>query len=279
MNIVEAYIKYKGQLIILVSGLPGCGKLSLAKNIAHGLNLKLLDQVDYYKKVYDVKSTLPDGTNVINWYSDDAIDWELLNSDITKFKKEGIIVAGMSLPDDKLINKADFHIHLNVPKQVCVEKRREFLDKNKEKYSQEYNIINTPTEKLIMNQLIFPYYVDTTKKAKINKFINAIDMTDEEIYDDAFDKIINMISEFLYPTTSQSIQSESTKTPKVSHVSKISSDKPNVESDSLSASFELLDKPKYAYDKESEMDMVSSLSDSEGYDRKGDGPIKFVLVD
>jgi uridine kinase len=54
MNIVEAYIKFKGQLIIFISGLPACGKLILAKTIQTDFSLKLLNQFDYYKEDYKV---------------------------------------------------------------------------------------------------------------------------------------------------------------------------------------------------------------------------------
>ena len=113
MNIVEAYIKFKGQLIIFISGLPACGKMRLAKTIHKDFNLKLIDQFNYYKEDYNVTTQLKDGTTLINWYTDDAIDWSHLNEDIEKFKTEGLIVVGFSLPDDRVTLKPDYHIHLN----------------------------------------------------------------------------------------------------------------------------------------------------------------------
>lgn len=276
MNIVEAYIKFKKQLLILISGLPGCGKLALAKNIASDFKLKLIDQIDYYKQDYDVKSTLPDGTTVINWYSDDAIDWDKFNDDINKFKKDGLIVTGISLPEDKIKSQVDFHIHLNISKQVCMEKRKEFLEKNKDndKYQQEYKLIGTPLEKTIMNQFIYQYYLDTTKKSKINKFVNITEMDNRQVYDIAFDIIIKFITEYLYSSRITTIESE--KTPKVSHVSKTQETDDEM---NLSASIELLDKPKYMYDRQKDLDMVTSLSDDDNDgdddDNKNNGPIKF----
>lgn len=288
MNIIEAYIKFKKQLLIFISGLPGCGKLSLAKNIAKDFNLKLIDQTDYYKQDYDEKSTLPDGTFVINWYSDNAIDWDKLNDDIEKFKKDGLIVVGISLLEDKIKSTVDFHMHLNISKQVCMEKRKEFLEKNKDKdkYHQEYKLIGTPLEKVIMNQFIYQYYLDSTKKSKINKFINITEMNDFQVYDDAFNKIIAFITEYLYPITETSTTSA---TPKVSHINKNkthyktetnpeSNEEPNLSTAPLASTIELLDKPKYMYDKEKDLDMITSLTDPDEYD-EGEGPIKFYEAD
>ena len=278
MNIVEAYIKYKKQLLIFISGLPGCGKLSLSKAISEDFKLKLIDQIDYYKSDYNVKSTLSDGTVVINWYNDEAIDWLKLNNDINEFKSTGLIVTGISLPSDKLTSVVDYHIHLNISKQVCMEKRRDFLEKNKDnnKYNQEYKLLGTPLEKSIMNQLIYQYYLDSRQKSKINKFINITELSDDKVYDDAFDQIIRFITEYLYPTNTTT---DSISTPKVSHINKLSAkpiqlnnnvinidEPPNLSTAPLAGSIELLDKPKYMYDKEEDMNMVSSLTKSDYID-------------
>jgi len=281
MNIVEAYIKFKGQLLIFISGLPGCGKLTLAKKIASDFKLKLIDQFDYYKKDYDVKVTLPDGTIIINWYTDDAVDWDKFNKDLNEFKKTGLIVVGFSLPEDKIKTEVDFHMHLNISKQVCMDKRKVFLEKHKDKYEEEYKLIGTPIEKLKMNQLIYPYYLESTKKSKINKFINMTMMTDEQVYDDAFDKILTFINEYLYQ--SQSTQTDtSPRTPKVSHVSKTPEKYQQTQTDneSLSANMELLDKPKYVseIDENINLDMISALSDPDDFD-DGDGPIKQIELE
>lgn len=306
MNIVEAYIKFNGQLLIFISGLPGCGKLKLAKNISKDFKLKIIDQYEYYKKDYDVTATLPDGTKIINWYTDDAVDWDKFNDDINKYKKDGLIVIGVSLIENTITSKPDYHFHLNISKQLCIEKRKEFLQEHKDKYEEDYKVVNTPIEKLKMNQLIFPYYLESIKKSKINKFININEMTDQQVYDMAFDVLIDMIKKYLKQDDNQDTQSttqststtqttvesttqttvESTpqtpqtstsksQTPKVSKVTK--DPRKTEDDDNISATFELLDKPKYSYDEE--LDMMTSLSDPDDYDsEKGDGPIKFVGV-
>jgi len=190
MNIVEAYIKFSGKLVIFVSGITGCGKSSLAKEIADKFNLKLLDQYDYMKEGYDEKITLSDGTEHINWASDNAVDWDRLNKDINKDKKSGVVVTGMALIDDKITTKPDIHIHLSISKQLCISKRRAFIEKHKNDYEDDYKYLNTPTELLKMNKMIYPYYLDAKERSKISKFINANEMTSEQIWDAGWDLLM-----------------------------------------------------------------------------------------
>ncbi|QKF94229.1 putative uridine kinase [Fadolivirus algeromassiliense] len=279
MNIVEAYIKFNKQLLIFISGLPGCGKLKLAKNVSRDFKIKIIDQYDYYKKDYNVTANLPDGTKLINWYTNDAIDWDKFNEDIDKLKVNGLIVIGVSLIESHITSKPDYHFHLNISKQLCMDKRKDFLKEHKDKYEEEYKVVNTPIEKLKMNQLIFPYYLESIKKSKVNKFININEMTDDQVYDMAFDTLIEMIKKYLkqddeIQQTEKQTSSEQ-KTPKVSNIT--NDTKQTDDDENISATFELLDKPKYSYDQE--LDMVTSLSDPDDYDSdKGEGPIKIVEV-
>ena len=279
MNIVEAYIKFNGQLVVLISGLPGCGKTGLGKSIAREFKIKLIDQYNYYKKDYDNKTTLPDNTTIVNWYTDDAIDWDKFNEDINAEKKSGVVVIGVSLPEDKLSFHPDTHIHLKISKQQCLEKRKVYLENNKDEYPEEYELLHTPAEKLKMNLLIFPYYLETIKKEKINKFININEIEDDKIYDEVFDYLINLIQNYLNSPISET-------TPKVTKTSENTS-KPQT-TDTISTSIELLDEPRYTYD--DELDMVTKYQDFERLEDNNlessdifdqtirDGPIKFISM-
>lgn len=282
MNIVEAYIKFNGQLVVLISGLPGCGKTGLGKSIARDFKIRLIDQYHYYKKDYDNKTTLPDNTVIVNWYTDDAIDWDKFNEDINAEKKNGVVVVGVSLPEDKLEFHPDTHIHLKISKQQCLEKRKIYLEKNKDDYPEEYELLNTPAEKLKMNLLIFPYYLETTKKEKINKFININEIDDDKIYDEVFDYLINLIQNYLNSPISET-------TPKVTKTSENMSTISKLQTiDTISTSIELLDEPRYTYD--DELDMVTKYQDSERLEDDNsessdifdqtirDGPIKFISM-
>lgn len=258
MNIVEAYIKFNGQLFIAVSGLPMCGKSILTENIARDFKLHILNQFDYYKQNYDVSITLPDGTNLINYYTDDAIDWDKLNDDINKFKKKGVIVRGISFPTNKINSQIDYHIHLSISKQLCIEKRKKFLEENKEKFKDQYDLIDSTEEKLKMNTLIYPFYLESRKNTKIDKFINTQELTDNQIYDVAFDGIIEMIQKYLYQKNKNNTIDQIARTPKVSQISK------SCDSDTFSASIEILDNPKYL--NEQEIDAFNKLFDDSSSD-------------
>lgn len=186
-NKVEAYIEFNGQLIILISGLPGCGKLTLANNISRDFKILLLQQDDYFKKNYNITTEITvenDSNQVINWYTDDAIDWERLNHDINLHKEKGIVITGFSFPADKIISKIDIHIHLNISKQQCLERRAKCL----EKYIQSDVI-----DKTMMNKLIYPYYIDARNRSKIDNYINITNLNDDEVYDLAFDLILKFM--------------------------------------------------------------------------------------
>ncbi len=197
MNVVEAYIKLKGQLIILVSGLPGCGKTTVGKKISQDFKIDYIDQFNYYIKDYDKKVKLPDGSDVLNIYNNDAIDWKKLNKDVNSKKEKGVVVSGIAFPNDKLNFTPDYHIHLSISKKECLERQKDFLEKNKDKYQEEWKDIESGRERLKMNQLIYPYYLETVKESKINKFININNLDDDGAYDSAFDIIISYIQFFL----------------------------------------------------------------------------------
>lgn len=195
MNVVEAYIKFNGQLVIYVAGLSGCGKTQLAEKIRKNFRIHMIKQIDYYKKDYDTKITLPNGTSIINWYTDEAFDWERLNRDIDTVKSEGVVVVGIALSDDRMTIRPNYFILLKIPKKVSIEKRKEYITKHKEKYPEEYKQLDL--EKLKMNSLIFPYYLDAVKRSTINKYIGVAEKTPDEIWDEVWDLLIGMLQKFL----------------------------------------------------------------------------------
>ena len=194
MNVVEAYIKFNKQFIIFISGLsPGSGKTLVAKNIKKDFGIKMLNQINYYKKDYKNKIKLPNDKEIINWDSDDSIDWKNFNKDIKKNKSKGIIVCGFSFPKDKITEKANFHIHLSISKKNNLEKRKEMTENN-----DKYSHLDFNTIKLVMNQLTYPYYLDTLNRSNINKFINTNKYDKNQIYDQVFDSLMEFIFNSLY---------------------------------------------------------------------------------
>ena len=199
MNIVDAYIKFKGQLVIFITGMPGCGKTLVAKRLSRDFKINLFNQSDYYKKDFNLTISLPDGSKVVNLYTDEAIDWTRLNQDILDVKNRsgGVVLYGFALPRDKFSFEVDFHVHLGINKQNCLKRRHDFLQKNKEQYPEDYKLINSKIEKLKLNQLIYPYYLESIKKSKINKFIDINELNEEQIYDVVFDTLIKFIQSYI----------------------------------------------------------------------------------
>lgn len=244
MNVIEAYIKFRGGLVILVSGLPGCGKSLLGKKIGRDFKITYLEESDYYKKEYDVEITLPDGVRIKNLHSDDAVDWTKLNEDLEKHRAKGVVLSGHSFPAEKITVPVDYHIHLAISKQKCIEKRRDYLEKNKEKYPEEYALIGSATEKLKLNQLIFPYYLESRERAKIDKYIQGTEMTDDQIYDEAFQDIIALIEHYLYEERPNLTKTQESKPEPETSISPTSVEpiNPNQE-DSTTSSSEIHDGP------------------------------------
>jgi len=237
-NIVEKYIEMKGQFIILISGLPGCGKQEIGELIERDFKFKLLDTYNYYKTNYDKKIILGEDQEIINLYTDDAIDWDKLNDDINKFKSKGIVVIGMSIPQNRIIADVDFHIHLNISKQVSIDKLKEYVTLNKDKFPDDFKNIGTPFEKLKMNKLIYPYYLETTKLAKINKYISVKEMNNNQLYDMVFDVLIEFVQKYLNDSVKQNV---------------------NKNTQNMNFNLELLNEPRYSYD--DEMDMMKKYGD------------------
>lgn len=191
MNIVEAYIKFNEQLIIVISGMPGCNKKSYAKVICNDLHLKFIDQNEYYKKDFNNIIEVND-MKFNNIYTDDAIDWDKFNEDINKYKKDGILISGISFPQDKLSFKVDYHLHLGMTKQQCLEKRKKYINKHKDQYPEEYDFVHSDNEITRMNNYIYPYY-EKVKDTSINKFINIKTHTKDEILDMVWTNVMEFI--------------------------------------------------------------------------------------
>lgn len=197
MNIVEVYNKYNKQLIILVSGLSGSGKTKLADNLKNLMHIKLVNAERYYKKENTNVVTLTNGMKVTDWDHIDTYDWKTINEEVNKMKSEGVILCGAYLPTNKLDFKPDFHLHIKISKQKLIEKRHEFMKTHPDKYDGFDKILDTPTEQLMINQITYPHYLDYLKESKIDKWLNANELSDDEIYDQAFNYLMYAINEYI----------------------------------------------------------------------------------
>ncbi len=206
MNYVDAYIKFRGQLVILVSGLSSSGKTKLAKNISRDFKIRFLNAHNYLISGYsntielikkDDKDNIVESIKTINYDTDDAIDWKRLNIDIEKHKKFGVIVTGIGFPSEHITVHIDYHLHLKLSKQNCLERRKKYIVEHKEKFPIENKIIEKKLDQFQMNKYTYPYYLDVRNRSKIDVWINVDDLTEQLIYDKAFDLLIQFFEHYL----------------------------------------------------------------------------------
>jgi hypothetical protein len=200
MTIVEAYIKFNKQFILLVSGLSGSGKGRLSREIERDFNIKRINLDNYYKPDYKNIVVLPDKTPINDWDDPDSINWDSFNNDVNKLAPRGVIVSGVYFIKDKLDFSPDIHIHIKISKQNLLDKRHLFLENKKEdtRYKELYLIKGTSTETLVLNQLTYPHYYESIKQSNINKFFNINDKNIDELYEEVFDYIIKTIQIYLH---------------------------------------------------------------------------------
>jgi cytidylate kinase len=192
-NIVDVYKETHGQFIILVSGLSSTGKTKLGINIERDFNIKRIDMKNFMNEKNTETVELPNGKFVINTDKDDAVDWDKLNEEVNKDKKDGVVVVGTMFPTDLLKFKADYHIHLRLPKQILKTKREEYIKSHPDK---KYNLED---EMLRINMITYPYYMNVLNRMLINKYLNIAEMKPDDIYDVAYDAIIKHIWENIPP--------------------------------------------------------------------------------
>lgn len=201
MNIVEAFIKFNKELIILISGLSGSGKTQIASFIERDFKIKKINIEEYCIENNDRIVTLPDGVTVKDWDHIDSYNWNKINEDIDKYKSNGVVVCGPYFLSEKMkIEESKynpFHIHIKITKQQLIERRKEYIKNNPDKCEELQKFIDTPTETLMINKITMPHYYEYLEKSKIDKFINAKDININEIYDQTADFLFYKIQEFL----------------------------------------------------------------------------------
>lgn len=195
-NVLDAFKKYNNQLIILVSGLSGTNKSKISQQLAKELNLKYLNTRDFLNKDNFKEHELSNNIKVKNY---NEYLWDKIIEKINEFKSSGVLITGEYFPSDKLGKlRIDMHIHIKLSKQNIIHKRLEYINSLDEEEKKKYN--NEETETLIVNQILFPNYLETLQKSHINKFINAnelIDLEEKEFIEKNLDKIFNEIIQYI----------------------------------------------------------------------------------
>jgi uridine kinase len=196
MNIVEAYLKYNKQLIVVVSGLSGSNKTSIAKFIERDFKIHMIN-IEKYIINYTKIVKLLNGTKLIDWDSIDSFDWNKINDEIGKTKSNGVVICGPYFPSDKITHNINFHIQIKVAKQILIEKRYEYIKSHPEKF-ESLEDINTQLVESIVNQVTYPHFLDYTEKSKIDKYVNSKNLTIDQIYDQIADYLFYKIKDYLH---------------------------------------------------------------------------------
>lgn len=194
MNIVEAFIKYFNGVVIIISGLSGSNKTSIAKFIERDFKIALINIENYVAKE-NTHTVDVNGAKIADWDHIDSYDWTTINAEVAKHKSTGVVVCGPYFPSNKLDVDANFHIQIKVSKQTLIEKRYEYIKSNPSKFESLTDKLDMSIVASIVNQITYPHFIDYSQKSKIDKYVNSKDITVDQVYDQVADYLFYKITE------------------------------------------------------------------------------------
>jgi len=216
MNIIEAYIKYFNQLIILIIGLPSSNKSEIAKELFSDIKPTFtLININDYMKGFTEKEV--NGIKYKLYDYPDNIEWEKLINDIENKKNTGVILYGNYMDNNKISDKIKidfsyfFDLKYNLLKKNFIEKKMlnfkilsnttlsdnsndsEESKSNSDDTDKNSEQLNNKLE-IYIKDILFPVYKEIKENIKFNKFYNIKEETKlEDVYDDLFDNLMNLI--------------------------------------------------------------------------------------
>jgi shikimate kinase len=203
MNIIEAYIKIKKQLIILVSGLSGTGKSELGKIISENLNIEGIDINKYCKKDFSNIVEVSDSIKINDWDDINSYEWDDFNKKVYDTKSKGIVCVGQYFVTEKLEFKPDFHIHIKISKNKLTENRKKYIADNPEKCKELANISDTPMFATMINKIVFKHYYEYLAKSKIDLWLDVEKYSMDEMEKTVFEYIFENVQNFLYKSDTE----------------------------------------------------------------------------
>lgn len=190
MNILEAYIKSHGQIIILIIGLPCTNKSKLAKELGSDLNASVIKIADYLDKTKYVEHE-EDGFKFKLYNHRDNYDWAKLNHDVNEKKSKGVVIYGNDLDIGKIDFKIDFTFFYSMSKTMCKNimiERKIVTDKEEDQ----------ARNNVYFDKMFFPMYENLKNELKtvlkINRFVNVKPDTN---FDETCDELFNNLMELI----------------------------------------------------------------------------------
>lgn len=242
MNIVEAYLKFNKQCIILVSGLSGSGKKEIAKDIEKSISFKLINTEKYYKSIDDYKVFVDVGDiKILDWDSIEAVNWDLVNNEIKEHKSRGVVVVGNAFPKGCINEIVDIHFHVKIAKQTLLTNRKQYIEEHKFNRSNSFNELNESNELLVFNKITYPHYFEYLEKSNITMVLNLNNSTILQLQDEAFKYIMEFISKSLNSlnslNSSNSLKSKSSNSAKLQSYPQIVDDSSSSEKGESSSDY------------------------------------------
>jgi len=192
MNLIEAYLKYFNQLIILLIGYPCTNKSSYAKDLCIDSSLNIINLNDYLIKDKYIEKVFTDVSNnnkeiKFKIYEDSQnIDWLKFNDDINNLKSSGVVIHCNFMDKDKINFDIDLAFYFYTPIKYC----KDIISNN--------NLLNL--EKKDINHyfefVFIPFYSNYDQNIKniftIYKFFKINETSNnDDIYNTLFDVIMN----------------------------------------------------------------------------------------
>ena len=118
MNILEAYIKFNKQLIIIILGLPCTNKSDIAKELCADTGFELIKINDYLIENKYNEVIVDDYTFKL-YESSSNYDYEKLNSKVNSSKSSGIILYGNYLDMEKINWEPDYVFFYSMSNTLC----------------------------------------------------------------------------------------------------------------------------------------------------------------
>jgi hypothetical protein len=140
MNIIEAYLKEFGQMIILLIGMPTSNKSNIAKELESDIEPKftLININDYFqKKFINVEAK---NINFKLYDHPDNIDYYKLFDDVNQKKSKGVILYGNSIDPNKVKDlNIDFSYFFDIKPTFL---KNNLINKKKLPFDDEINYIS-----------------------------------------------------------------------------------------------------------------------------------------